>query len=63
MIKNKSNNIIANHIISDLVSRIKNRALSPNNNVFEVIYSKDTKYILDLLKCRIILIYSKISKW
>jgi ribosomal protein S8 len=49
MIKNKSNNIIANHIISDLVSRIKNRALSPNNNVFEVIYSKDTKYILDLL--------------
>lgn len=49
MIKNKVNNIVANHIISDLVSRIRNRALSPNNNVFEVIYSKDTINILDLL--------------
>ena len=49
MIKNKVNNITSNHLISDLVSRIRNRALSPNNNIFEVIYSKDTKYILDLL--------------
>lgn len=49
MIKKKVTNITTNHIISDLVSRIKNRALSPNLQSFEVLYSKDTKFILDLL--------------